>query len=300
MNSKIYEYLLAIDEESNISRAAARCYLSQPALSQQLKLYEEKIGFSIFERTRSAMTPTRQGELVLDTARQIVAEERELQKSLEKLKETAIHNVHIYIEFTMRNMFLRDIWPEVRKIYNEAHLTLIAGETDTALQMLQNGSADLLIYMTQKEVPNPYIQKTFLVDSYVLAASREWYTEHALQEKMMKKSGWTHDLVIVKENFALSPSFQEEAMNRIGLSDCSHIETTSTFQEAAHLCATRKGLSVLPESLFHLLKEDFLKLPLPEAFPVKGTVVYKEEQALNPLYALIWKLLKEKYQALRA
>ncbi len=300
MNSKIYEYLLAIDEESNISRAAARCYLSQPALSQQLKLYEEKIGFSIFERSRSAMTPTRQGELVLDTARQIVAEERELQKSLEKLKETAIHNVHIYIEFTMRNMFLRDIWPEVRKIYNEAHLTLIAGETDTALQMLQNGSADLLIYMTQKEVPNPYIQKTFLVDSYVLAASREWYTEHALQEKMMKKSGWTHDLVIVKENFALSPSFQEEAMNRIGLSDCSHIETTSTFQEAAHLCATRKGLSVLPESLFHLLKEDFLKLPLPEAFPVKGTVVYKEEQALNPLYALIWKLLKEKYQALRA
>lgn len=300
MNSKIYEYLLAIDEESNISRAAARCYLSQPALSQQLKLYEEKIGFSIFERSRSAMTPTRQGELVLDTARQIVAEERELQKSLEKLKETAIHNVHIYIEFTMRNMFLRDIWPEVRKIYNEAHLTLIAGETDTALQMLQNGSADLLIYMTQKEVPNPYIQKTFLVDSYVLAASREWYTEHALQEKMMKKSGWTHDLVIVKENFALSPSFQEEAMNRIGLSDCSHIETTSTLQEAAHLCATRKGLSVLPESLFHLLKEDFLKLPLPEAFPVKGTVVYKEEQALNPLYALIWKLLKEKYQALRA
>ena len=300
MNSKIYEYLLAIDEESNISRAAARCYLSQPALSQQLKLYEEKIGFSIFERSRSAMTPTRQGELVLDTARQIVAEERELQKSLEKLKETAIHNVHIYIEFTMRNMFLRDIWPEVRKIYNEAHLTLIAGETDTALQMLQNGSADLLIYMTQKEVPNPYIQKTFLVDSYVLAASREWYTEHALQEKMMKKSGWTHDLVIVKENFALSPSFQEEAMNRIGLSDCSHIETTSTFQEAAHLCATRKGLSVLPESLFHLLKEDFLKLPLPEAFPVKGTVVYKEEQALNPLYGLIWKLLKEKYQALRA
>ena len=299
MNSKIYEYLLAIYEESNISRAAARCYLSQPALSQQLKLYEEKLGFSIFERSKSAMTPTPRGELVIDTARQIAAEERGLQEALEKLKETAIHNVSIYIEFTMRNMFLRDIWPEVRKVYDEAHLTLIAGETDTALQMLQNGSADLLIYMTQKEVPKPYIQKTFLEDSYVLAASREWYTEHALQEKILKKTGWTHDRVFVKENYALSPSFQEEAMAGIGLSDCPHIETTSTFQEAAHLCATRKGLSVLPESLFHLLKEDFLKLPLPEGFPVKGVTVFKEEQALNPLYSLIWKLLKEKYQTLK-
>ena len=87
----------------------------------------------------------------------------------------------------------------------------------------------------------------------MLAASREWYTEHALQEKILKKTGWTHDRVFVKENYALSPSFQEEAMAGIGLSDCPHIETTSTFQEAAHLCATRKGLSVLPESLFHKL-----------------------------------------------
>ena len=37
MNSRIYEYLLAIEEEQNISRASARCLLSQPALSQQLK-----------------------------------------------------------------------------------------------------------------------------------------------------------------------------------------------------------------------------------------------------------------------
>ena len=45
MNSRIYEYLLAIEEEQNISRASARCLLSQPALSQQLKIFEEKLGF---------------------------------------------------------------------------------------------------------------------------------------------------------------------------------------------------------------------------------------------------------------
>ena len=51
MNSRIYEYLLAIEEEQNISRAAARCLLSQPALSQQLKIFEEKLGFPVFARS---------------------------------------------------------------------------------------------------------------------------------------------------------------------------------------------------------------------------------------------------------
>lgn len=55
MNSRIYEYLLAIEEEQNISRASARCLLSQPALSQQLKIFEEKLGFPVFARSKSAI-----------------------------------------------------------------------------------------------------------------------------------------------------------------------------------------------------------------------------------------------------
>ena len=300
MNSKIYEYLLAIYEEQNISRAAARCYLSQPALSQQLKIYEEKLGFPIFERSRTSMTPTKQGELVLETARQIAAAEKELHDQLEMLKKNAIQNIHINIEFTMRNMFLRDIWSRVRKLYPDAKLTLISGDSENALQFLQNGSADLLIFMTKKAVPKPFIQLVFQEDHYVLAASHERYTEKDLQEKMKKRQGWTYESVYIRENFSLYPSFQQEAMKQIGLSECPNVYTTSTFQEAAHLCTTKGGLSVLPESLFRILTDAPLLLPLPNGFPVKGVVVFKEAQALNPLYSLIWKLLKEKYEALGA
>ena len=71
MNSRIYEYLLAIEEEQNISRASARCLLSQPALSQQLKIFEEKLGFPVFARSKSAILPTERGKIVLETAKQI-------------------------------------------------------------------------------------------------------------------------------------------------------------------------------------------------------------------------------------
>ena len=76
MNSRIYEYLLAIEEEQNISRASARCLLSQPALSQQLKIFEEKLGFPVFARSKSAMLPTERGKIVLETARQIAKQSR--------------------------------------------------------------------------------------------------------------------------------------------------------------------------------------------------------------------------------
>lgn len=75
MNSRIYEYLLAIEEEQNISRAAARCLLSQPALSQQLKIFEEKLGFPVFARSKSAILPTERGKIVLETAKQIAKTE---------------------------------------------------------------------------------------------------------------------------------------------------------------------------------------------------------------------------------
>lgn len=298
MNSRIYEYLLAIEEEQNLSRAAARCWLSQPALSQQLKSYEKKLGFPVFERSRSAMRPTSRGKIVLETARQIIKTEQELQESLESLKQTALQNVHIYIEDTMRNMFLRDIWPQVLKTYPQARLTLTAGDCENALQFLENHSADLLILTTQEIFPQHYIQKPFHKDQYLLAADPSHYSEAELIKKMDKKGDWKHDTVFVKENYSIYPSLQQKAMSEIGL-DAAHLYPASTYQNAARLCSTKKGLSVLPESLFHIIKTDLLQIRLPVPFIATSLLVWKEEQAFNPLYHLIGELLEQKYQALQ-
>lgn len=73
-------------------------------------------------------------------------------------------------------------------------------------------------------------------------------------------------------------------MEQTGLADCPNIVKTSTYQEAARLCCEKEGLSILPESLFHIIEADLLHIPLPEPFFVKGLLVWREEQALNPLY----------------
>lgn len=297
MNSRIYEYLLAIEEEQNLSRAASRCWLSQPALSQQLRSYEEKLGFPVFERSRSAMIPTSRGKLVLETARQIIKTEQELQEALENLKQTALQNVHIYIEYTMRNMFLRDIWPQVLKVYPQARLTLTSGDCENALQFLENHSADLLILVTQETFPPHYVQRPFYQEHYLLSAAPSRYNQAELQKKMEQKGEWKHDIVLVKENYSICPSLQQKAMSEIDL-DAAHLYPASSYQNAARLCSTKKGLSILPESLFYIINTDLLRIDLPVPFIATSLLVWKEEQALNPLYHLIGDLLEQKYQAL--
>ncbi|MCP2315403.1 DNA-binding transcriptional regulator, LysR family [Nocardia amikacinitolerans] len=65
-------YLIAVAEEANFTRAAARVFVSQPALSKQIRALERRLGFELFERTSRGVTLTAQGAELLPTAREMV------------------------------------------------------------------------------------------------------------------------------------------------------------------------------------------------------------------------------------
>jgi len=60
-------------EELHFSRAAARVYLAQQALSRQIKDLEDELGLKLFERTTRNVTLTPAGEVFLDGARAVIA-----------------------------------------------------------------------------------------------------------------------------------------------------------------------------------------------------------------------------------
>lgn len=65
------ELLIAVSEERNFTRAAARLHMSQSALSQIVRRIERELGFDVFDRSRAPLATTVAGRLFLPHARVI-------------------------------------------------------------------------------------------------------------------------------------------------------------------------------------------------------------------------------------
>ena len=72
MEFRQLRYFVAVAEEGNISRAAKRIFLTQPALSRQIKVLEEEIGQCLLERQAHSIRLTPAGEALLHEARELL------------------------------------------------------------------------------------------------------------------------------------------------------------------------------------------------------------------------------------
>lgn len=72
------EYLVAVADHRHFGRAAARCGVSQPALSAQVRKLEAFLGVVVFERIPGRIAVTERGEAVVACARAVIAAARAL------------------------------------------------------------------------------------------------------------------------------------------------------------------------------------------------------------------------------
>ena len=56
MDTSIFRYVLEVEKYRNITQAAKRLFISQPALTKQLNKLEKELGFSPFDRTHSPIS----------------------------------------------------------------------------------------------------------------------------------------------------------------------------------------------------------------------------------------------------
>ena len=89
MDERLLRYFVTVVEESNITRAAERLGVSQPALSQQLKRLERDLSAVLLERSKQGVTLTSAGQAFLPYAQRVLGEFREARTVLSEVEGLA-------------------------------------------------------------------------------------------------------------------------------------------------------------------------------------------------------------------
>jgi DNA-binding transcriptional LysR family regulator len=72
MELRTLEYFVAVAEEGSFTRAAQKCFITQPSISAQIQGLERELGEALFDRTQRTTALTDAGQVLLPYARQCI------------------------------------------------------------------------------------------------------------------------------------------------------------------------------------------------------------------------------------
>lgn len=145
MDTSIFRYVLEVEKYRNITQAAKRLFISQPALTKQLNKLEKELGFSPFDRTHSPISVTPQGEIFLDFARRYVQLESEMMDSLRQFNQIPAEPV--LIATTHRGGAYAAVQAApFMMTHPEIHLSFLNRNSQQCEEELESESIDLAIY----------------------------------------------------------------------------------------------------------------------------------------------------------
>lgn len=145
LNLKSIEYFIAVAEYGSLTQAAHHLYITQPALSKQIKLFEIEIGHKLFVRSPNGMILTEKGKnLLVDIQPLLYALKR-------KMSEHIKTNM---IRFGVSPFLATYYLPELEGPNIKIELTVTREECFEFIQMLELGEIDSAIVQDCPDHPN--------------------------------------------------------------------------------------------------------------------------------------------------
>lgn len=146
MNTKILEYILAIEEEGSVSKAADKFLLTQPVISRHLKKIEDSLGTQLFTRGKNGMVPTAAGVIFLNNAQAILHAEQQLNQKLQLMKRQQQGSLRVLLSSQFQNFFFRVILPRYQAAWPENAMEIYVASENEAKAQLMHQEADLAIF----------------------------------------------------------------------------------------------------------------------------------------------------------
>ncbi len=167
MNFNHLAIFLAVAETGNLTRAAERLHISQPAVSKQLRELEKSLGMALFHRLSKGVRLTEGGEVLLDYARQIFALEHEAERALNELRHLERGHLSIGASTTIGVYLLPEICAQFRAAFPGIEVNLEIANTQEIQKRLLNNELDL--GLTEGFITSPEIQAEILGEDEIIA-----------------------------------------------------------------------------------------------------------------------------------
>ncbi|SEJ89014.1 LysR family transcriptional regulator [Pseudomonas sp. NFR16] len=290
MDFRQLRYFVAVYEEGHVGRAAERLSLSQPALSQQIRLLEHSLDVSLFERSSKRLLPTLAAHTLYNHAVPLLEGMQRAREALRNFKGQSQRTLAIGVLQTVHSSLVPQMLERVRQaqphlvvqIYElsgmEIERRLLNGSLDIGISYLpprQPGLHGLLLYEDELKlvVPANHPLREFKKVSMSQAAELPMLL---LGEEFQVRQIWQAQL----SNLGRRPHVQAELNNMAGILDS--------------LAHTRLA-TVLPGRAQDIQdNDDLLWKPISEPrVPLQVGLVYRDAQRQQATLELLQSVLDE-------
>ena len=276
LGTKMYTFL-KVAEYLNFTKAAEALYMTQPAVSQQIKQLEEEVGAKVFIRNKNGLILTQQGEIVLKYARRQKALYDKMLWELEK-SEKNVGPLRIGITHTSESNVTAAALAKYSIENNGIKIMLTTDIISNLYDKLENYELDLAII--DSSANNPKFSSMLLDTDYLMCvmspdnplSQRSAVTIADLKkEKMILRSAESATRKLFEETL----SFNGEDISLFDV--ILEVDNIATIKD---LIRKDLGVSILPRSacLDEIRKGKVKALPIENFSMVRETkIVYNKD-----------------------
>lgn len=239
---KQLRYFQALVQSGHFGRAAENCAVTQPALSMQIQTLEKELGMQLVERTSKGVLLTDGGREIAKRAERVLAEVDDLADFASHHGGTLTGTLRLGLIPTVAPYALPPLLPRLAKAYPDLELNIRETQTETLIELLLDGSLDLLFLALP--VDHPDITTLELFEDRFFLAAPLWHPVHG-------RLAATPDLfegdrlLLLEEGHCL----RDQALMFCNLRQVDNINMfgASSLSTIVQMVANGMGLTLLPE-----------------------------------------------------
>ena len=261
MELRHLRYFVAVAEESNFTRAAARLHLTQPALSRQIRGLEEELGVELMIRDSGKATLSPAGRALLPDARRILELSAAAALNLRRFVECRQHALGIGYISTALNSFLATGLQVFNQRHPQVRVSLYELSPGKQFEALREGRLDIALVGNVCPAESQEFDLFSIRKVPVCAVLPETHRLAAKRGVQLAELAHEPFIGFAEDTFPGRNEFLRDACRQAGFTPDIRQEADG-LSSALALIGTGLGVCLMPEEVQSLSHRHSVFLPL--------------------------------------